>query len=97
MNSSEIAAKGQKYVMNTYGRYPIAPVKGKGTYLWDADGKEYLDFVGGIAVCILGHSHPDLNQTLMEQSQKLWHVSNLYWIQPRGGSSGKTGGGVRTG
>lgn len=83
MSSKEIAAKGQKYVMNTYGRYPIAPVKGKGSYLWDADGKEYLDFVGGIAVCILGHSHPELNQALMEQSQKLWHVSNLYWIEPQ--------------
>lgn len=83
MSNSEIAAKGQKYVMNTYGRYPIAPVKGKGSYLWDADGKEYLDFVGGIAVCILGHSHPELNQALMEQSQQLWHVSNLYWIEPQ--------------
>jgi len=75
--------KGQEYVMNTYGRFPIAPVKGKGCYLWDANGKQYLDFVGGIAVCLLGHCPDILNQTLREQSEQLWHVSNLYWIKPQ--------------
>lgn len=83
MNNSEIAQKGQEYVMNTYARYPIAPVKGQGSYLWDADGKQYLDFVGGIAVCLLGHSHPELIKALNQQSQELWHVSNLYWIKPQ--------------
>jgi len=83
MTNNDIAKKGQQYVMNTYGRFPIAPVKGKGSYLWDANGKQYLDFVGGIAVCILGHSNNELVKALEEQSKKLWHVSNLYWIQPQ--------------
>lgn len=83
MNNNEIAQKGQEYLMNTYARYSIAPVKGQGSYLWDADGKQYLDFVGGIAVCLLGHSHPELIQALNQQSQELWHVSNLYWIKPQ--------------
>jgi len=81
MTNNEIAGKGQEYVLNNYGRFPIAPVKGKGSYLWDASGKQYLDFVGGIAVCILGHCHDELIQVLQEQSKQLWHVSNLYWIK----------------
>ncbi len=83
MSSQDIIDKGQKYIMNTYGRFPLAPVKGKGCYLWDADGKQYLDFVGGIAVCQLGHCPDILNQALKEQSEQLWHVSNLYWIKPQ--------------
>ncbi len=83
MTNNDIMAKGQEYVMNTYGRFAIAPVKGKGSYLWDANGKQYLDFVGGIAVCALGHSPQPLIKALQEQAQQLWHVSNLYWIQPQ--------------
>lgn len=69
--------------MNTYGRFPMAPVKGQGCYVWDADGKEYLDFLGGIAVCALGHCDPRLQAVIQEQSKKLWHISNLYWIEPQ--------------
>lgn len=69
--------------MNTYSRYPIAPVKGQGCLVWDADGKEYLDFVGGIAVCVLGHCDPGLQAALEKQAALLWHVSNLYWIEPQ--------------
>ncbi len=83
MTNNDIAKKGQQYVMNTYGRFPIAPIRGKGSYLWDADGKQYLDFVGGIAVCILGHCNDELVKALQEQSSQLWHVSNLYWIKPQ--------------
>ncbi len=83
MTNNDIAKKGQQYVMNTYGRFPIAPIRGKGCYLWDADGKQYLDFVGGIAVCILGHCNDELIKALEEQSRQLWHVSNLYWIKPQ--------------
>ena len=60
MSNADIAASGQQYIMNTYGRFPLSFVRGEGTRLWDADGKAYLDFVGGIAVCILGHCHPQL-------------------------------------
>ena len=83
MTNKEIIDKGQKYVMNTYGRFPISLVKGKGSYVWDADGKEYLDFLGGIAVNVLGHCDETLQAALQEQAMNLWHVSNLYWIKPQ--------------
>jgi len=83
MTNEEILNKGQKYVMNTYGRFPIAPVKGKGSYVWDADGKQYLDFLGGIAVCVLGHCDDGLQAALQKQAAQLWHISNLYWIKPQ--------------
>jgi len=83
VTNKEIIDKGQKYVMNTYGRFPISLVKGKGSYVWDADGKEYLDFLGGIAVNVLGHCDETLQAALQEQAMNLWHVSNLYWIKPQ--------------
>lgn len=74
----------QKFVMNTYGRFPIAITKGQGCTLWDTEGREYLDFVAGIATCTLGHGHPALVKTVTEQIQKLHHVSNLYYIPEQG-------------
>ncbi|MDH3700214.1 MAG: aspartate aminotransferase family protein [Alphaproteobacteria bacterium] len=67
-------------VMPTYGRVDVAFEKGEGPYLFDTDGRRFLDFCGGIAVDVLGHAHPHLVATLQEQSAKLWHVSNLYRI-----------------
>lgn len=72
------------YVMNTYGRFPIAIEKGLGCKLWDTEGKEYLDFVAGIATCTLGHAHPALIEVVSEQIKKLHHVSNLYYIPEQG-------------
>lgn len=83
MSNNEIMTRGQEVVMNTYGRFPIALVKGKGSYAWDASGKQYLDFVAGIAVCDLGHCPDELQQVIKEQAGLLWHVSNLYWIEPQ--------------
>jgi acetylornithine/N-succinyldiaminopimelate aminotransferase len=71
-------------VMNTYGRFPIALERGKGCRVWDTDGKEYLDFVAGIATCTLGHAHPSLIDAVTQQIQKLHHVSNLYYIPEQG-------------
>lgn len=65
-------------LFQNYGRRPISLVNGQGTYVVDATGKKYLDFTSGIAVLALGHSHPILVNALKEQSEKLWHVSNLY-------------------
>lgn len=79
MNTQEIIDMGQKYVMNTYGRLPMALVKGEGVYVWDADGKKYLDFVSGLAVNSLGHCHPAVVAAIQEQVGKLMHVSNIYW------------------
>lgn len=72
------------YVMNTYARFPIAMAKGQGCRLWDTQGKEYLDFVAGIATCTLGHAHPALIETVTQQIQTLHHVSNLYYVPEQG-------------
>lgn len=66
-------------IMNTYGRFDLTLVKGKGPRVYDDQGKAYLDFVSGVAVNCLGHSHPAIAKTLAEQSQILMHVSNIYW------------------
>ncbi|MFZ5641095.1 MAG: aspartate aminotransferase family protein [Bacillota bacterium] len=79
MNTQEILATGQTYVMNTYGRLPMALVKGEGAYVWDGDGNRYLDFVSGLAVNSLGHCHPAVVAAIREQAGRLMHVSNLYW------------------
>lgn len=73
-----------KYLFPTYKRPPFALVKGEGCRVWDENGKEYLDFVGGIAVCALGHSSPIVTKALDEQSRTLVHVSNLYYTRPQG-------------
>ena len=83
MNTKEITENGQQYVMNTYGRLPMALVKGEGVYVWDADGNRYLDFVAGLAVNSLGHCHPVVVQAIREQAGNLMHVSNMYWIEPQ--------------
>lgn len=71
-------------VMATYGRFPIALERGKGCRVWDTEGREYLDFVAGIATCTLGHAHPALVEALTQQINKLHHVSNLYYIPEQG-------------
>lgn len=68
---------------NTYSRFPAAMVKGQGCRLWDADGKEYLDFLAGIAVCSLGHCHPAVTKAICAQAEKLLHVSNLFHTEPQ--------------
>ena len=70
--------------MTTYGRFPLALERGKGCRLWDTEGREYLDFVAGIATCTLGHAHPALIETVTRQIQTLHHVSNLYYIPVQG-------------
>ncbi|GAB7024946.1 acetylornithine transaminase [Geotalea toluenoxydans] len=80
MNSQQWIAKGDKYIMKTYGRYPLVPVRGEGCYLWDADGKRYLDFLAGVAVNNLGHCHPKVVAALQKQAAELIHCSNYYHI-----------------
>ncbi len=83
MKNRDVADLTDKYVAQTYARYPIALVRGKGARVWDADGKEYLDFLAGIAVNSLGHCHPAVVRAIQQQSRKLLHVSNLYHILPQ--------------
>ncbi|MBM3547864.1 MAG: aminotransferase class III-fold pyridoxal phosphate-dependent enzyme [Alphaproteobacteria bacterium] len=68
-------------VMPTYARAPVTFVKGEGCRLFDSDGRRYLDFGAGIAVCGLGHAHPKLVEVLTDQAKKLWHTSNLYQVE----------------
>ena len=83
MKEKEIMALADENIMNTYKRFPIVLVKGSGVKVWDVNGKEYLDFVAGIAVCNLGHSHPQVIAAVKEQLENLTHVSNLYYTEPQ--------------
>ncbi|MBT1073662.1 acetylornithine transaminase [Geobacter grbiciae] len=80
MKSADWIAKGDKYIMKTYGRYPLVPVRGEGCRVWDADGKEYLDFLAGIAVNNLGHCHPKVVAAIQKQAAEMIHCSNYYNI-----------------
>jgi acetylornithine/N-succinyldiaminopimelate aminotransferase len=71
-----------RYVMPTYRRAPVEFVRGEGARLWDAEGKEYLDFVTGISVCSIGHCHPAVVDAVGEQAGRLMHVSNLFYSEP---------------
>ncbi len=83
MKTKEIITNSQKYIMGTYTRLPIVLVRGDGARVWDSDGKEYLDFLSGIAVCLLGHSNPLVSAAICQQAGILMHVSNLYHIEPQ--------------
>jgi acetylornithine aminotransferase len=82
--SDKVFEQYEQSVMGTYGRFPVALERGRGARVWDVDGREYLDFVAGIATCALGHSHPALTKAVTEQMDKLVHVSNLYYIPNQG-------------
>ena len=68
--------------MRTYKRAPVDFVRGEGPLLWDAEGKEYLDFLTGISVCSVGHCHPEVVEAVREQAGRLMHVSNLFYTEP---------------
>ena len=99
MSFDELAALDAAHVMQTYARQPVAFVRGEGVRLWDSEGREYLDFLGGLAVTSLGHAHPEVADALAEQARTLLHVSNLYYneVQPKlaAGLDGLLGGGGR--
>lgn len=83
MDSQTLMRLSEQYIAHTYARFPIILVRGQGTRLWDIEGKEYLDFVAGLAVCNLGHCHPKVVKAIQEQAKKLIHVSNFYYIEPQ--------------
>jgi len=72
----------ERYLMRTYRRGPVEFVRGEGSLLWDAEGKEYLDFLTGISVCSVGHCHPAVVEAIREQAGRLMHVSNLFYTEP---------------
>jgi len=82
MTNQPLKQLSDQHILPTYGRYPIAFTKGQGCRLWDADGKEYIDFMSGIGVTSVGHAHPAWIQAVTDQVQKLAHVSNLFYTEP---------------
>lgn len=74
----------EKYVMPNYGRYDFWPERGEGAYVWDRDGRRYLDFAGGVAVCPVGHCHPEVVAAIQKQAATLIHISNWYCIRQQG-------------
>jgi acetylornithine/N-succinyldiaminopimelate aminotransferase len=83
MENKKFFDESSHYIMNTYNRYPVMLRKGRGVKVWGSDGREYLDFVGGVAVNILGHCHPRVVVAIQKQAQRLIHVSNYYYIEPQ--------------
>ena len=83
MPTEELKQDAARYLMQTYTRQPLSIVRGRGTKVYDLEGQEYLDFVGGIAVNILGHGHPELVQAIQRQAAQLIHTSNLYYTEPQ--------------
>lgn len=80
MSETKTAASADQSLFPTYARYPLALVKGDGSWLWDDQGKKYLDFMSGIAVTNLGHAPKQIKEALIKQLDELWHVSNLFHI-----------------
>jgi len=83
MTTQEWINLSDRYIMSTYKRFPVVLTRGLGVHVWDSDGRCYLDLVGGIAVCALGHAHPRVVAAIKEQAENLFHVSNLYHIAPQ--------------
>lgn len=84
MDTTDTIDLFRQYVVPNYGRFNLRLQKGEGSRVWDEDGKSYLDFGAGIAVCSIGHCHPRVVKTMTEQLGRLVHVSNLYYTRPQG-------------
>lgn len=82
MKTNPCIEQSEQNILHTYNRFPVVFEKGDGVYLYDVEGRKYLDFAAGIAVNALGYNHPAFTRALQEQSQKLIHVSNLYYHVP---------------
>ncbi len=81
--TDQLIRDSARYLADTYARFPVVLVRGRGARLWDSEGKEYLDFAAGIAVNVLGHCHPKVVEAIRTQAETLLHVSNLYHIEPQ--------------
>ena len=83
MTNQELVQRAQSVLFQNYRTQPVALVRGEGSWVFDADGKRYLDFIGGIATVSVGHANPRVRDALMEQARLLWHASNLYVTEPQ--------------
>ena len=83
MTSADIKTRSDRYLFPVYTRAPLALVRGCGTRVWDADGREYLDFFSSTVVTVLGHCHPAVLRAIEAQARRIWHVSNLHYCEPQ--------------
>ena len=83
MNTEKVIEEEKQYLLGTYARPHFVISHGKGGYLYDNDGKAYLDFVAGIAVNAMGYDDEQALESLLNQARKLWHCSNLYYTEPQ--------------
>ncbi len=86
-NTKAVISLDERFVMQTYSRFPVVPVRAKGVKIWDFDGKEYIDCVSGIAVLNVGHRHPRILKVLKEQAEQLMHISNHFYIEQQAKAS----------
>src|SRR5260221_6195549 len=82
-SNADLFQRAQAVLFQNYRTQPIALVRGEGTWVYDADDKRYLDFIGGIATVSVGHANPRVRDALMKQAGLLWHASNLYVTEPQ--------------
>lgn len=83
MSNQDLVQRAQSVLFQNYRTQPIALVRGEGSWVFDADGKRYLDFIGGIATVSVGHANPRVREALMQQAGLIWHASNLYVTEPQ--------------
>ncbi len=81
--NADVVARGQKVLLGNYKQQPVVLARGEGAYVWDVEGRRYLDLICGIATCALGHCHPELTSALHMQADRLWHVANGVWNEPQ--------------
>ncbi|MGQ0503825.1 MAG: aspartate aminotransferase family protein [Myxococcaceae bacterium] len=81
--NQEMMDRAKAHLLQNYRQQPICLERGSGVKVWDSDGKAYLDLLGGIATCSLGHCHPEVTAALKAQADKLWHVSNVFYTRPQ--------------
>jgi len=82
LSSQQIKEKDSKYIMQTYGRFPVAIARGEGACVYDPEGKEYIDFTSGIGVCSVGYGNKEWAKAIADQAEKLGHISNLFFTEP---------------
>ncbi len=82
-HTDEVIGQARQVLLQNYKQQPIVLTRGEGSYLWDAEGKRYLDLIAGIATCALGHCHPAVSAAVKKQLDTLWHVSNVFFSEPQ--------------
>jgi acetylornithine/N-succinyldiaminopimelate aminotransferase len=81
--TGQVIARGEASVLLNYARLPVVMERGEGSYLWDREGRRYIDLFAGFGGGIVGHAHPDLVRAVTEQARRLWHVGNQFWTEPQ--------------